>query len=90
MMYLVSYTLNPPRINQALEKELQSTGIWWHHLDFTWIIVSGETIEQLYNRIAKHLMQSDHELIFEIPPNARYFGWLPKEAWDWLQNNRYE
>ena len=88
MLYLVSYTLNPPRKNPELEKALQSTGIWWHHLDFTWIIVSQETIEQLYNRIAPHLHKSDHELILEIPPNARYYGWLPKEAWDWIQNNR--
>lgn len=89
MLYLVSYTLNPARKNANLEQELQKTGTWWHHLDFTWIIVSQETVEQLYNRLIPHLRQSDHIFIAEIPSNARYFGYLPKDAWDWLEQQRY-
>lgn len=90
MLYLVSYTLNPSRKNPNLENELQTTGTWWHHLDYTWIIVSQETVEQLYNRLVQHLVESDHIFIVEIPTYARYFGYLPKDAWEWLQNNRYK
>ena len=68
MMYVVSYTLNPARLNPELIVELQKSGggIWWHYLDTMWIVATNETAAQLYERLRHHFWQSDSLIIIEI------------------------
>lgn len=89
MMHLVSYTLRPKRDATAIITALQQAGEWWHFLDDTWLIVSSETTEQLYGRIIHNFRTNDSILILQVPPDATYHGWLPKEAWDWFDQRRY-
>ncbi len=84
MLYVVSYTLQPPRIILPLVTELQSNPDWAHYLDSTWLIATTETAQQLYERLGKHLTVLDFILIIEIKRNSSRFGYLPKDAWEWL------
>ncbi len=86
MRYLVSYTLNPPRPNPALEAELTKSALWWHHLDFTWMVVTAEPAEALYNRLAVHLLGTDQMLIIQLVAGAQYWGFLTAEAWKWVED----
>jgi len=83
-LFLISYQLIPVRANEALIAELQKSEGWWHHLDYTWLIATHETADELYSRIANHLLKSDRELIVELTPGSEYQGWLPKDGWDWI------
>lgn len=61
---------------------------WWHYLDSTYILI----VENTYNAT------SISNLISKIAPDRRFFvaqinlkdhnGWLPKEAWDWIKDQR--
>jgi hypothetical protein len=81
----VSYQLRPTRANPDLIAELKNSPQWWHFLDFTWLIATQETAEDLFNRISAHLLKTDSELIVQIRRGSQFNGWLPKEAWDWIE-----
>lgn len=84
MLYFVSYTLRPPRVNKELLNELMQFPDWWHYLDYTWLIATTETADELYNRLAEHLHDTDFIVILEIRGDFTYQGWLPQGAWDWI------
>jgi len=86
-VYLVTYQLRPLRNPAPIVEELQRSPSWWHYLDYTWLISTSETIEQFWSRLAPRFITTDHILILEIGPYARYQGWLPKDAWEWMRNH---
>ena len=85
-VYTVSYDLNRPGQNYTdLIAELESSPGWWHFLKSSWLISTNETPDQLWNRISRHVDKSDFVLIMEV--TNRKSGWLPQDAWDWINNN---
>ncbi len=85
-VYCVSYDLKTPLKNyQSLFEALKQSGRWWHYLQSTWLIQTNETAIELWNRIAPHIAQQDFLLIIEVRANVH--GWLPKDAWDWINAN---
>jgi hypothetical protein len=88
-LYIVTYQLSFLRNRAPLIEELQHSPGWWHYLDNTWLIHTGETAEQLYNRIAPKFFQNELFLIVQITPDAVLHGWLPNEAWDWINQQRF-
>ena len=85
--YLITYTLKTQNWNYTgFYSALQSLGHWWHYLDSTWIIKNTTyTPQQMYNILAPHISVQDSILIIEIV-SANKHGFLPKDAWDWLNN----
>ncbi len=82
-VYLVTYDLHKPKQEyQPLINELQQSQAWWHYLESTWLIQTYEDITSLNNRLRTHMDANDLTLIIE--PKRNYQGWLPKEAWDWM------
>lgn len=84
-VFLVTYQLRPVREHPALLQALQKTGIWMHYIDYTWLIATNETALELFDRISVLLTKADSELIIEIKRGSQYRGWLPQDAWDWVQ-----
>ncbi len=85
-VYVVSYDLRKPgRDYTGLSEELQRSPSWWHYLDSTWLIVTSESAGKLYNRLAPHLDEGDSILVVQAGSDRQ--GWLPKDAWDWIQQN---
>ncbi|MCL4874202.1 hypothetical protein KJ039_08980 [bacterium] len=84
--YAINYDLKAPGRNyDALYDEIKKTGRWWHYLESTWLVSTTETAEQIWNRIGKHIDKNDYMLIIEVRNNTQ--GWLPKDAWDWINAN---
>jgi hypothetical protein len=82
-IYLVTYDLHKPeRKYKALIDQLQGSQAWWHFLESTWLIQTSEDINTLSNRLITNLDTNDFLLMIEVKRN--YQGWLPKEAWDWM------
>jgi hypothetical protein len=86
-MFVVSYQLGWFRNRLAIANELQQVQDWWHYIDDCWLVLTPETATELYNRIAPHFQPSDRLLIIEITRNTSYQGWLPAEAWAWINAN---
>jgi hypothetical protein len=60
---------------------------WWHHIENSYLIASALDVNSLYNLIFPGVPKR-YLLVIEIDPsNAQ--GWLPKEAWDWLQKYQH-
>lgn len=89
MIYVVSYTLRPKRDATIVILTLQASSGWCHYLDDTWLISTNETPQQLYERVRMAFLTSDSFLIAPFDRYAGYAGWLPKEAWDWIEQHRY-
>lgn len=83
MVLLITYDLRyPGRDYSGLYQEIKSAGTWWHHLESMWLIETQLNPQQWYSKLAPNLDANDHLFIIQVQGN--YWGWLPKEAWDWL------
>lgn len=86
MLFEISYTLNPNRVNKELTQELmRSAGGWMHYFDNSWLIATNENIDQFYERIKQYFRDSDLFLIVELKQSSAYRGWLTQEAWNWIR-----
>lgn len=74
-VYCVSYDLNQAGQNyNALYDELKKSPGWCHPLDSTWLISTGETAQQLSDRLRRHLDNNDTLLVIGV--TKEYAGWL--------------
>ncbi len=86
MKYLIVHELNNKTKNYTeLFDTIKSSGTtWWHYLETTWIIESDKTPDKISNIITPYIDKSqDFVLVVKIDAYQKQ-GWLPKEAWDWL------
>lgn len=88
MMLLISYDLNSPGQDySSLHEEIKKAGKWWHYLESTWIISTHYGPNDLASRLRQHLDDNDYLLIIEVCKN--YQGWLPDDAWEWLNEQNF-
>jgi hypothetical protein len=86
--YLVSYDLNAAQDGfnyLPLMLELQASLDWWHYLVNTWIVMRKETLVDFSNILLSKLHSKDRLLV--LPAKGPGLGWLPKEAWEWINKN---
>lgn len=84
---LITYDLNKPGQDyEGLFEEIKSFGTWWHYLDSTWIVDTNLTVSSAADRIRTKVDSSDHFLVLDITGDASQ-GWLPKDAWDWINKH---
>lgn len=88
MLYVVSYSLQPKRDSTPILEELQKSPNWCHFIDETWLVATTETPEQLAARLYPRFLKTDRILIIQFTSFAAYYGWLPPEAWNWINANR--
>ena len=85
MILLITYDLNSPGKNyENLYKEIKSEGWWWHHLDSTWLIKTNNNPKYWYNKLKPFLDSNDYIFICEF--TGSYYGFLPKDAWTWIED----
>ena len=86
MIYLITYDLRQPdRDYQGLYQQIKDSPGWWHYLESSWLISTGETSEDIFNRIKPHIDDNDNILIIKVC--KPYNGWLPKKAWVWIEEH---
>jgi len=85
MVLLITYDLvSKPKEQYAdLYKELTKANFWWHYLESTWLVATDMSPADWYSKLLSSITQNDRLLIIEVKPN--YYGWLSKEAWDWIK-----
>jgi hypothetical protein len=83
---LVTYDLRTPTHNYTpFFEALQQQGAWWHYISSAWLIATTETPQELYNRVVSRITTADSLLVISV--KKPYWGYLPKEAWDWINLN---
>lgn len=84
--FSITYDLKAPGRNyEELYEAIKASGKWWHFLESTWIVVSNESSQQIWNRLANKVDRNDFVLIIEVRRDC--YGWLPQEAWNWINTN---
>lgn len=85
MIISINYDLKRPGQNyQALYDAIKSCGATWHYLGSTWLVDTTLTTGQLWAALAPHVDKNDSVLVIGVTRN--YQGWLPKDAWDWIND----
>lgn len=83
MILIVTYDLNGPAGSyDSFYEVLKQQGSWMHYLKSTWLISTNKTPNQVYESLAPYLQPRDR--IFVAQMGCDYYGWLPKDAWDWI------
>lgn len=87
--YLITYDLkNTPLSAYApLHDEIKGiSGSWWHYLESTWVIKgTSMSADAISNKLLPHIRQGDRLLVIKIDTVDKQ-GWLPKDAWNWLNS----
>ncbi len=89
MLILITYDLKKPGKDYSdLYKTIKSLGNWWHYLESTWLIDilssdPNKTVNDISSKIKTVMDSNDFLFVTDISNKARQ-GWLPKEAWDWI------
>ncbi len=88
-VYLITYNPTEPFNKALFHNYIQSLyankyiSDWWHYMDETYMVVSSLDVNKLYSAIFPGVPQR-YLLIIEVNANNAQ-GWLPKDAWTWLQ-----
>lgn len=85
MIYVITYDFNQGIFHDysSLLSEIQSLGPWAKYMDRTWIVATHVGIQEIDGRLTRHLGPPDRLLIVKLEAGS-YAGWLPTEAWDWI------
>lgn len=85
-VFSVTYDLKDEgRDYSSLYDSIQQAPYWWHYLESTWLIATNKTADQVFNRLGKHIDESDRVLVIRV--TDEYSGWLPKDAWEWIRRH---
>ncbi len=60
---------------------------WWHYFDATWIVSTNHSADEYAKLLYPHMETTDRLLVVQITADKQ--GWLPKDAWDWLNDKYY-
>jgi hypothetical protein len=83
MIYAINYDLKKPGRDYAdLYTAIKSCGAWWHYLESTWLVDTNLNANGIWNKVKDAIDNSDRMLIIGV--TADNSGWLPKEAWEWI------
>ena len=61
---------------------------WFHYLQSSYIFIYNSTSSDLAAHV-RDIIPNNRFLIFEINLSSRH-GWLPREAWDWIEKMKNE
>jgi hypothetical protein len=83
MIYAINYDLKKPGQDYAdLYTAIKSFGAWWHYLESTWLVDTNLNASGIWNKVKVAIDNNDRVLIIGV--TADNSGWLPKDAWDWI------
>lgn len=87
MIYAVNYDLKQPgRDYTGLYEAIKSCGTWWHFLGSTWLVDTAFDAAAIFARLRPHIDANDYVLVICVSRDKA--GWLPKEAWEWINQRQ--
>jgi len=90
-IYLITYNTDATFNSQVFHNYITSfypkyLSDWWHYINDFYLVSTSLNVNDLYNIVFRGI-PGRHLIIIEVNPNNSQ-GWLPKQAWDWLQKYR--
>ena len=73
--YLIGYDLTPPgQEYPELIRAIKSYGVWWHHLDSTWLVQTDVSAVGIRNHLRRFLDANDELLVVRVGPEWATHG----------------
>ena len=85
-MRSITTSRNRIRTIRASIRPSRASGAWWHYLGSTWLIDTKLDAEGIWKRLDTHFEENDRALVIGVTKDYR--GWLPKGAWEWINDRR--
>jgi hypothetical protein len=84
--YVVSFSLSGPGgAYEDFFQELKNCDNWMTYIPGFWIVVTRLTLVDLASRLRNKIRTNDWLIV--MPAKGPADGWLPRVAWQWIQNN---
>jgi len=87
MIYVIAYD-RPYGLLRSNEQFLQAIRNLGSHsvrpMERTWLVASTLSIQQITDSLRPHLGGTADRLLV-VPLQRTYRGWLPQEAWTWIE-----
>ena len=91
MVFVVLYKIDTSKKDYtSLFNKIKSLGTWMYYLDSAWFIQPNSltTAEDIYDQLIPFINgETDYIYVVEIKNHA--YGWLPKAAWDWINERTF-
>ena len=58
---------------------------WWHFIEQTCVVYTTFDPDEYAKKLLPFILKTDSLLVVKVTPHE-FQGWLPKDAWDWLNN----
>ncbi len=86
--YVIGYDIHSfeDRNHSGLVDAIKDCGMWWHHLNAIWIVVSDLTAAQITDKLKVHLKREDELLVVQ---SARAGAWtgFKDDGSQWLMEH---
>jgi hypothetical protein len=88
-LLIVTFSLrNTSRDYSSFFVALRGNAIqWWHFIEQTCVVTTFDEVATLANKLRPHIEATDSLLVAKLAPEM-CDGWLPREAWEWLNGVR--
>lgn len=86
---IINFSLkNKSKDYSPLYSAIQENSLeWWHFLESTWIVTTTYSADAFARTLFPHIEDTDYLLVAKL--HSEHQGWLPKEAWEWLNDKQY-
>lgn len=90
MVLIITFAHNNPQKDYTpfFEAIKANSAQWWHFMESTWIVSTGHSADQFARLLFPYIENTDYVLVARL--RREYQGWLPNDAWDWLNNKKYD
>lgn len=74
------------KMHEAIKKD-KNVRAWWHHIKNTYILITENNVtSDSVQKFVLSFFPNSNCLILQLkPPYHDYNGWLPQNAWDWIE-----
>jgi hypothetical protein len=72
--------------DKKLEAAIKRSPGWCKYFKSVWLVATTETPKALCDRLEKSFSKTESLFIIEV--GSSNYGYLPKEAWDWIKEVR--
>lgn len=85
--YIITYEISDKtgKSYDLLFEEIKKSKKWWHYIANTWLIMTDENANAIFERLKPYVDNDINLLVIEVGKDRQ--GWLSQKAWDWIKKN---
>ena len=60
---------------------------WWHYMQNMWLVKTSSTPDTFARQLYPHMLRTDWLFVGKL--QKEYQGWLPEDAWKWINEKDF-